>query len=435
MPPASKCRFVMFPIQLKRKPSKHFYSFSRFLHRKQQQQFQQQQQQQLQQKQQQNDDFANRKFAGVLMSQQNLSAQKLPLPKVILQKLPLTTTNNAIGGSSSSATPIVLHKQPLFAGQQTTILTASGTMTITSTTAPTLPHPMHPQAGLAENKISIVPIQPIVAPVDDQTHSLPTTPSMAITIAPAATSPTAAAVSIETTPTKRPETVKKTGETMGEPALPPTKQQHPADAGSSLSVVSPCLPTGGDVDAGPPACSGSSFASVLSTDVGAEQQQTATDQHQEPTIETTPIVSVTAKERKRRIIIDDDDESPTFNPLSRSNKRLRGRGRKGRGGLMRYRKMHLLTSPEKAAATAAALTPAASTNSTVNITATDSDIFTSPEGIVSIISFGILSSLSTPLFLSLLLCVRDSGAQRRTILFCRAKTTNDGVLFTPIQSK
>lgn len=73
----------------------------------------------------------------------------------------------------------------------------------------------------------------------------------------------------------------------------------------------------------------------------------------------TPIL---VKERKRRIIIDDDDESPTFNPLNRSAKRMRGRGRGSRGRGILKRKMNLLQSPEKAA---------------------DLNVFTSPEGIVS----------------------------------------------------
>lgn len=80
-------------------------------------------------------------------------------------------------------------------------------------------------------------------------------------------------------------------------------------------------------------------------------------------IATTPSVS---KERKRRIIIDDDDESPTFNPLSRSSKKARGKNRNRKGLLnQKQRKMQLLSPP-----------PTDKPNN-------ESAIFTSPEGIVS----------------------------------------------------
>lgn len=79
---------------------------------------------------------------------------------------------------------------------------------------------------------------------------------------------------------------------------------------------------------------------------------------------TTPSVS---KERKRRIIIDDDDESPTFNPLSRSSKKMRGKNRNRKGlSNQKQRKMQLLSPP-----------PIDKSNN-------ESAIFTSPEGIVSI---------------------------------------------------
>lgn len=62
-----------------------------------------------------------------------------------------------------------------------------------------------------------------------------------------------------------------------------------------------------------------------------------------PTAPITPISAI--KERKRRIIVDDDDESPTFNPMSRGNKRARrGKGRKGRNNNQRR---SLPASPEK----------------------------------------------------------------------------------------
>lgn len=75
---------------------------------------------------------------------------------------------------------------------------------------------------------------------------------------------------------------------------------------------------------------------------------------------TTPSVP---KERKRRIVIDDDDESPTFNPL-RSNKKIRGKNRRHRHGLLskKQRKAQLLSPTDK-------------TN--------ENSVFTSPEGIVS----------------------------------------------------
>lgn len=75
---------------------------------------------------------------------------------------------------------------------------------------------------------------------------------------------------------------------------------------------------------------------------------------------TTPSVP---KERKRRIVIDDDDESPTFNPL-RSNKKIRGKNRRSRHGLLskKQRKAQLLSPTDK-------------TN--------ENSVFTSPEGIVS----------------------------------------------------
>lgn len=77
---------------------------------------------------------------------------------------------------------------------------------------------------------------------------------------------------------------------------------------------------------------------------------------------TTPNVP---KERKRRIIIDDDDESPTFNPL-RSNKKIRGKNRRSRNGLLLKKQKHPLTPP----------------SDKVN----ENTVFTSPDGIVSIMS-------------------------------------------------
>lgn len=82
---------------------------------------------------------------------------------------------------------------------------------------------------------------------------------------------------------------------------------------------------------------------------------------------TTPTSALTPtalKERKRRIVVDDDDESPTFNPLSRSTKKMRGKNRR-KGSLLKQkqRKMQLLiATPDKA---------------------NESAIFTSPESIVS----------------------------------------------------
>lgn len=88
------------------------------------------------------------------------------------------------------------------------------------------------------------------------------------------------------------------------------------------------------------------------------------DQATTTAIATTPSVS---KERKRRIIIDDDDESPTFNPLSRSSKKMRGKNRNRKGlSNQKQRKMQLLSPP-----------PIDKSNN-------ESAIFTSPEGIVSI---------------------------------------------------
>lgn len=79
-------------------------------------------------------------------------------------------------------------------------------------------------------------------------------------------------------------------------------------------------------------------------------------------VSTTPSVP---KERKRRIVVDDDDESPTFNPLSRSSKKMRGKNRKNRVGLskQKQRKLLLLGTPDGKA--------------------NESAIFTSPDSIVS----------------------------------------------------
>lgn len=81
---------------------------------------------------------------------------------------------------------------------------------------------------------------------------------------------------------------------------------------------------------------------------------------------TTPSVP---KERKKRIIIDDDDESPTFNPL-RSTKKSRSKNRRKNLLLKRQQRKAQLLSP-----TSSALIDKANENA----------IFTSPEGIVSII--------------------------------------------------
>lgn len=102
---------------------------------------------------------------------------------------------------------------------------------------------------------------------------------------------------------------------------------------------------------------------------------------------TTPIVqqlqsspldgkSDLIKERKRRIRIDDDDESPTFNPMARGIRRIRGRGSRGnRGGrgamrlqlnqqkIQRTGGIFLLNTPEKSH---------------------DATIFTTPEGKVCV---------------------------------------------------
>lgn len=94
-----------------------------------------------------------------------------------------------------------------------------------------------------------------------------------------------------------------------------------------------------------------------------ESITTTSTQESMVSMQDTPVAT---KERKRRIIIDDDDESPTFNPLNRGIKRMRGRGRGSRGrGLLR-KKMHLIQSPEKSI---------------------DANVFTSPEGIVSLFTF------------------------------------------------
>lgn len=64
--------------------------------------------------------------------------------------------------------------------------------------------------------------------------------------------------------------------------------------------------------------------------------------------------SDTKPEKKRRMRIDDDDESPTFNPLSRTIRRGRGRGGRGsRGGRGKNRSRggsastSIVSSPEK----------------------------------------------------------------------------------------
>lgn len=90
-----------------------------------------------------------------------------------------------------------------------------------------------------------------------------------------------------------------------------------------------------------------------------ESITTTSTQESLTSTQDTPVVT---KERKRRIVIDDDDESPTFNPLNRGIKRMRGRGRGSRGRGSLQRKMHLMQSPEKSV---------------------DATVFTSPEGIVS----------------------------------------------------
>lgn len=229
--------------------------------------------------------------------------------------------NNNVAASDVTAT-----SNASAAVQQTTILTASGTMTITSTTAPTAPQPpafVEP----AENKISIVPI-PIASPKLAPTQ----TPIVATSIASTAL------------------------------AINPAENEETPNSSPTIE------------------------AKTIEDNVVAVPMEGIT---------TTPIAS---KERKRRIVVDDDDESPTFNPLSRSSKKMKGRGRRGRGALMRpnQRKM-LLQSPEKTMDSTSPLTSATTTTimttsaaivalsmtSTTTVNDADSNLFTSPEGIVS----------------------------------------------------
>lgn len=262
------------------------------------------------------DTASTRKFAGIMMLQHNVKALPIDSNQLTLPQMLKNSTNNNITPANTNTV-----NNPLFPGQQTTILTASGTMTITSTTAPTAPH-IHPSVvELTENKISILPI-PITSP--------PTTSS-----------------------------------------LSPTNVLISPNASSLILTAT------------------ESVNETIETSPTVEQIITSNETEPIESIATTP---TTTKERKRRIIIDDDDESPTFNPLNRSNKRFRGRGRRGKGGLLRQnqlRKMQL--SPEKlgnilATSTsmpsliAASTTPAAATTVSQD---DDSNLFTSPEGIVS----------------------------------------------------
>lgn len=95
----------------------------------------------------------------------------------------------------------------------------------------------------------------------------------------------------------------------------------------------------------------------------------------------TPTTPSVPKERKRRIIIDDDDESPTFNP-QRSNKKLRGKNRRNKHNLMlkKQKKAALLLS-----------TPSSSTSFIDK--ANENAVFTSPEVLVSISEYHIISIL------------------------------------------
>lgn len=228
------------------------------------------------------------------MSQHNARAQTLDANQLTLPQMMKNATNNNVAPTTTNS---------LFPGQQTTILTASGTMTITSTTAPSAPHHHPTLAEPAENKISIVPI-PISSP-------------------------------------------------SAVPAMSPVNAVISANATSIPAAVH----------------------QTSSNDQGSA----AADPELSEGVSNTPSY---AKERKRRIVIDDDDESPTFNPLNRGMKRIRGRGRRGRSGLTRLnqRKMHL--SPEKGANSLPA-TPSLATATPAAAQDDDSNLFTSPEGIVS----------------------------------------------------
>lgn len=232
------------------------------------------------------------------MSQHNARATtdvSVGLPHLILPQLATNVMSNIIPPPTIKVTDNinVNANHQVFSGQQTTILTASGTMTITSTTAPTTPHTLPPPTitEATENKISIVPIDPIIL-----------------------------------------------------------NESKPID---SVAVLSPDVTTTFTSTVNDISAPAEEAVSVLETSLDA----------------TSPLSSATSsntlKERKRRIVIDDDDESPTFNPLARGNKKMRGKGRanRGRGGLLKnQRKINLLSSPEKSR---------------------DSNVFTSPEGIVS----------------------------------------------------
>lgn len=84
-----------------------------------------------------------------------------------------------------------------------------------------------------------------------------------------------------------------------------------------------------------------------------------------PTTPTTAFTPGISKERKRRIVVDDDDESPTFNPLSRSSgKKVRGKNRRGKHGLLKQKQRQMMfATPDKS---------------------NENAIFTSPESIVSV---------------------------------------------------
>lgn len=256
--------------------------------------------------------------AGIQIDQIN---EQLTLP--ILTPNKQAPTLQSTSSSSSSSTANATNVDNVLAPniQQTTILTSSGTMTITSTTAPITPHPMLDLQ--TESQIIIAPINSI----ENQSNDLQLDVQASQTIVSSElTSPQMQASPISTLNSNELLTTDAIATASTSVKLDET------DDMSNSSMISP---------------------STINANAAATAIPLAP-------MSTTPVVP---KERKRRIIIDDDDESPTFNPLARNNKKMRGKNRRSRQGLLRQKQKQLMLSPSKLAR--------------------ENAVFTSPEGIVS----------------------------------------------------
>lgn len=103
-------------------------------------------------------ELSKRKFAGVLMSQHNEQADAINVDNSAgtAQMLNIESSISPTLSANSSTTI----DDALKSVQQTTILTSSGTMTITSTTTPIIPHTI---MDSSQNKITISPVNPIAS--------------------------------------------------------------------------------------------------------------------------------------------------------------------------------------------------------------------------------------------------------------------------------